>query len=52
MSYDQQLCQKSEVQVVTVLGYTSKPTPMGCLRWLKRIIDYIEQTENIFALEK
>lgn len=45
------LRQKIRRPVVTILGYPSKPTTMGGLRWLKRVTDYIEQ-KDIFYIRK
>ena len=45
------LRQKIKRPVVTILGYPSKPTAMGGLRWLKRVTDYIEQ-KDIFYIRK
>jgi glycosyltransferase involved in cell wall biosynthesis len=48
-----QLDEKSEAHkpIVTVLGYPSKPTSMGGLRWLKRVVDHIEE-KRIFCVRK
>lgn len=45
------LRQRTRRPVVTILGYPSKPTAMGGLRWLKRVTDYIEQ-KDIFYIKK
>jgi hypothetical protein len=34
---------KGSMPVLTVLGYPSKSTTMGGLRWLKRVVDHIEE---------
>ena len=38
-------CKMNDIKapILTVLGYPSKPTTMGGLRWLKRVVDCIEE---------
>ena len=52
MSDERPLGCKHQTYVVTVLGYPSKPTAMGGLLWLKRVVDYIEDksTFRIFKI--
>jgi glycosyltransferase involved in cell wall biosynthesis len=52
MSDERLLVCKDQTSVVTVLGYPSKPTAMGGLLWLKRVVDHIEEnsTFRIFKI--
>jgi hypothetical protein len=38
-------CKMNDIKahILTVLGYPSKPKTMGGLRWLKRVVDCIEE---------
>ena len=42
---------KGYLPVLTVLGYPSKSTTMGGLRWLKRVVDHIEE-KKAFEIKK